>query len=536
MAKGIYVGVNTEVPIYEEKVGTTVVDADNITSYFQVTNNQYYFKGAGTIFTTTNKGVHSTTAQTVLTALQDITDLSFTYSYSSESKYDKFTLIVGGTTVANALSGSTTTNTYTGTLTKGQSITFKYEKDGSQNKNNDECTFSNMNITCVMKTQTGTEVKSIARAVHKGYVGVDGKARKIKKVYIGVNGIAKCVLNNAGKFSFYKKATALSKGRNRLAAGSNSKYILIAGGYGGGAGNDGHQSVVDAYDTSFTRKSATALKNAREQLSPATIGDRVLFAGGEGYGGEGASGDTIYVDTYDASLTKTMAPNLSDEAQFIHSGTIGNYALFGTNATVADAYNASLTKTTTTGLSNYRDTGASAIAGEGKYLVFAGGTTDKDATSAVTAVVDAYDASLTRTVPEPLSIARSRHGGASVGGRALFGGGYDPNASNKSTASVEAYDGSLTRTTLTSPLSVARRGLRGGAVPGFAIFAMGYDGSDLNTVDVYDDSLTRTVAQGTATAGDDPATASFYNYVVVAGGAGDARISDVNVYQVTYDN
>lgn len=366
-----------------------------------------------------------------------------------------------------------------------------------------------------------------------GNVVDNGLARKIKKAYVGVNGVARCIFSNAGKFSFYKKGTALSQGRNRLSAGSNSKYVLVAGGYRGGSA--GHTNAVDAYNTSFTRTSATTLKNSREQISSATAGERIFFAGGEGGGGGGATGDTAYIDTYNISLTKTMAPNLSDEAQFIHSGAIGDYALFGTNATVADAYNESLTKTTTTGLSNYRDTGASAVAGNGAFLVFAGGTTDKDSTSKVTNMVDAYDASLTRFVPEPLSLARSRHGGASVGGKALFGGGYDPNSSNSSTASVEAYDGSLTRTTLASPLSVARRGLRGCSAPGFAMFAMGYDGSDLNTVDVYDESLTRTTAQGTATAGDDPATASFGNYAIVTGGAGDSRISDFNIYQVTYE-
>jgi hypothetical protein len=200
-----------------------------------------------------------------------------------------------------------------------------------------------------------------------------------------------------------------------------------------------------------------------------------------------------------------------------------------------DAYDQYLTKTTTTGLSNYRDTGASAIAGFGDYAVFAGGTTDKESTSAVTGVVDAYDKSLTRTVPEPLSLARSRHGGASVGGYAIFAGGYDSSASDSSTALAEAYNGSLTRITI-APLSVARRGLRGVGVDGYALFVMGYNGSDLGTVDVYDDSLTHSTMADVATPGDDPATTTFYNYAIVAGGAGSEKIKDVNVYQVTYDD
>ena len=74
-------------------------------------------------------------------------ELSFDYSYSSEQKYDKFTLKVGGTTVENAVSGATTSKSYSGSLTSGQTIEFSYVKDSSQDKNDDKCTFSNMSIT-----------------------------------------------------------------------------------------------------------------------------------------------------------------------------------------------------------------------------------------------------------------------------------------------------------------------------------------------------------------------------------------------------
>lgn len=131
------------------QVAPIVVDitASNISDYFTVTNgSSYYFKGEGNVFTTNNTGVNSSTATTTLTAKQNISEISFNYSYSSEPNYDKFTLKVAGSTIENAVSGATTTKSYNGSLTSGQTIEFKYVKDGSVNKNNDKCTFSNMVI------------------------------------------------------------------------------------------------------------------------------------------------------------------------------------------------------------------------------------------------------------------------------------------------------------------------------------------------------------------------------------------------------
>lgn len=126
-------------------ISTVNITADNITKYFQVANSYYCFYGNGSVFTTNNGGVEDSTAQTTLTALFDM-DVSFDYSYSSESGYDKFTLTFSGTTVENQASGDGR-NSYSGKLTKGQTIVLTYKKDGSQDGNNDQCTFSNMVIT-----------------------------------------------------------------------------------------------------------------------------------------------------------------------------------------------------------------------------------------------------------------------------------------------------------------------------------------------------------------------------------------------------
>lgn len=126
---------------------TILITADNIEDYFTVTNGNYYFAGSGNVFTSNNSGVDSSTASTILTAKQNYFTIIFDYSYSSEANYDKFTLKVNDTTVENGVSGATTNKSYSGSLTTGKTVEFTYTKDGSQHKNDDKCTFSNMYVT-----------------------------------------------------------------------------------------------------------------------------------------------------------------------------------------------------------------------------------------------------------------------------------------------------------------------------------------------------------------------------------------------------
>ena len=191
MAKTAYIGIPTAFPVYKEETKTIAITAANVAQYFTVTNGSYYFAGSGNVFTSNNGGVNSSEATTTLTAKVDISALTFRYSYSSEQKYDKFTLTVGGTTVESAVSGATTTKSYSGSLKAGQSIVLTYAKDSSQSNNDDKCTISNISITAKVRTQTGTETKPVARKVKRQHMGVNGVARKVKRGLIGVSGVAR---------------------------------------------------------------------------------------------------------------------------------------------------------------------------------------------------------------------------------------------------------------------------------------------------------------------------------------------------------
>jgi len=132
----------------------------------------------GCTWTSNNGGKASSTAQTTLTAKQACT-VSFDYSYSSEANYDKFTLTVGAATVENAVSGAATSKSYSGSLASGGAIVFKYAKDGSQDKNDDCCTFSNFTV----KVGEGPAVLLNSQNIGTYFTVVDGTYKFVPEDY-----------------------------------------------------------------------------------------------------------------------------------------------------------------------------------------------------------------------------------------------------------------------------------------------------------------------------------------------------------------
>ena len=182
----------------------------------------------------------------------------------------------------------------------------------------------------------------------------------------------------------------------------------------------------------------------------------------------------------------TITP-LSVGRYYLAAAKVGDYALFGGGyasaaSAVVEAYDKKLTRTIPTALSAARHLLAGASVGN--YAIFSGGLRS--------VVVDAYDASLTRTTPAAFSYARGDLAATTVGGYALFGGGGKDFVE---TNIVDAYDTSLTRTTPT-PLSASRYRLAATTVGGYALFGGGYytnSKSSQAVVDAYDASLTRTL-------------------------------------------
>lgn len=523
MAKKVYIGAPTSVTT-PGATTTYSITASNISTYFTVSNGSYYFAGSGSVFTSNNAGVKSSTATTTLTAKKAGT-LSFDYSYSSESKYDLFTLVVKGTIVEDGVSGSTTTDSWSGSIAVGDIISFTYEKDSSQDKYDDECAFSNMKLAVQGAGTTSTK-QSIARKVKAQYIGVSSKARKVKKGYIGVGGVARPFIGGGDQVVYYGSKDMSSNNRNGGAA-SVGNYALFMGGfyskafydtvvsYSSGlvvgtapsltearvcesacAGNanyaialggetEDYSAVVDAYSKTLTRTRASDLSEARLGYAVSN-GSYVLLGGGDT-----TDSDTDAVDAYNLSLTRSMAPALSDTASIdITTGANNGYMFFAgvVSKDSADVYTSTLAKTSSLSFSERRRSCGTTNAGD--YVIFAGGRDSAMAGNGVsTSSVDAFNKLLVRTAASNLSYRPAFCAGASLGDFGIIAGGRiedDDGDDGDGLAYANCYNSSLVRSTLTN-MSVRRYAPVSTSVGDYALiaFGSGIAGENNNSIDIY---------------------------------------------------
>lgn len=103
------------------------------------------WKVSGDMLVSGNKGKNYSTSTLTLTFTAD-TAISFEYRVSSEEKYDKCTITLGSTTIANAISGDGDWTGYTGTAKNGDQLVVTYKKDSSGDKH-DDCVYLR-NFTC----------------------------------------------------------------------------------------------------------------------------------------------------------------------------------------------------------------------------------------------------------------------------------------------------------------------------------------------------------------------------------------------------
>lgn len=230
------------------------IGTHNATSYFTVNDSNYYFRQDGNDWIATNGGIDSSTATTTLTCTSGGT-YKFSYYYKTEASYDKVTLTVGGTTILNAVSGSsslTTTGTYF--LLSGSTIVMTYTKDGSNSVDSEEVYFqiqkqeSNTTYTPTSSKNsywggtggysTGILSLSTPTSIYL-YTGGHGNylsdSEKGKIVNGGFNG------GGSSKIRWYTSAYSSGGGgggASDIRIGSDSLYarVIVAGGGGGGAG------------------------------------------------------------------------------------------------------------------------------------------------------------------------------------------------------------------------------------------------------------------------------------------------------------
>lgn len=181
--KNIYVGVETQVPVYGKKQIT--FSSENINEFFTVQNNSVYpFEINPSMtnqvgFVPGNIGINSSTSQIILTANQEIVLKKIYAQYYTEQNYDKLTIGVKNEVILSNASGiDTYEKTLNMALGAGDQILMMYVKDGSNHHSSEAMT--SITIECspiTVEAITGYETKLVARRIKKAYVGVNGKAR-----------------------------------------------------------------------------------------------------------------------------------------------------------------------------------------------------------------------------------------------------------------------------------------------------------------------------------------------------------------------
>lgn len=124
------------------------VTLDTLDTLFAVTNGSGTSgwvlssnSGDGIDLVPGNIGVNSTTATITLKAARDLSSVVITGAYYTEAKWDKLTLSVAGTTILDAVSGtSASAQRYAGALAQGDEIVLKYVKDPNQSAANEAST------------------------------------------------------------------------------------------------------------------------------------------------------------------------------------------------------------------------------------------------------------------------------------------------------------------------------------------------------------------------------------------------------------
>ena len=107
--KNIYVGIETQVPVYGKKQIT--FSSENINEFFTVQNNSSYpfhinhstTNQVG--FVPGNIGINSSTSQIMLTANQEIVLKKIYAQYYTEQKFDKLNITVKGEVILSNASG-----------------------------------------------------------------------------------------------------------------------------------------------------------------------------------------------------------------------------------------------------------------------------------------------------------------------------------------------------------------------------------------------------------------------------------------------
>lgn len=255
LMKKMYFGVETEVPVYEEREVTTTkqLSVANLGDFFEVTTNTptsdpWKFADTGTAevrMAGLKKG--STQYGLTLTAKRALTGVSVDAEYYFSGMYGNISISIANTTVlSKSLSNENKAkmNYWTGTLAAGDTINISGNHMMSSTSATPlvsvYVTCDGISTTTIEQVQVGTETKELARKVIRAYqpdangkaqLWFDADAAGTSVTFTGTHTISDITIDGKA----YKLMTMTGSGTLTV-KGGEVQYWMCGGGAGGGAG------------------------------------------------------------------------------------------------------------------------------------------------------------------------------------------------------------------------------------------------------------------------------------------------------------
>ena len=237
----------------------TGITTNNYSNYFTISNGSYYFNpDSYGDWSANNLGQNSTTATTTWTCTSGGT-YRLTWTYVTETRYDKLTVKANGTTYADAVSGNSS-DSVTVNLTNGATIEATYSKDSSQSASGEKA------VLKIEKQDTNTTWSYGSSTSYSG----------------GKGGYSVGTLTLKNPSTIYVNAGGQGSSNN-----TTSSNVTVSGGFNGG-GNSKTGYYHDAFTTGGGGGRASDVRLDSDDLYA-----RVIVAGGGG-GAAGANDSSKY--------------------------------------------------------------------------------------------------------------------------------------------------------------------------------------------------------------------------------------------------
>lgn len=340
-------------------------------------------------------------------------------------------------------------------------------------------------------------------------------ARKIIKGYVGIGGVARPFMS-AGPIEYYGYTNnTFPNSVANLASTTVMNYAIFVGGMGGTSGSTTY-SNGRAYNTSLTETSID-ISTKMAYHGATTIQQYALFGGGgsQSTANNGGSvsnvvkyinGSSLTVST--ASSLRTSTTGVGATSNFSRAIFAGGYSSSWTASKIVTAYDGGMTRSSASDLplSSFKPSAAKC----GQYAVFICGTTSVG-----------YDGTLTASTFSSSFCANGYQNpvATSIGNYGLF--------PHLSTEQISAINSSFTITYINGTAIRGSNNIATTIDDSYALIGCGYQSGYLNSVDVFDNSLTRIMTLNIDKGRSGASASSIGNYALIACGGGSPNTVEV---------